>query len=96
MKANIEIIKLDPNDGGMIDKIANWYFSEWNTPIEKTIERLTNYPSDDTLLQAILTINGELIATGGLCNNVNIFNKHPELMEFKPWIALLYLTTPQS
>src|SRR5690606_7383959 len=94
MNSKIKISKLYPNDKTSIDKIADWYFSEWNTPIKKTIKRLSNQPSYDTIFQEILTIDGELVATGGLCNNVNIYNKLPELKQFKPWIALLY-TQPE-
>lgn len=94
MNSKIKISKLYPNDKTSIDKIADWYFSEWNTPIKKTIKRLSNQPSYDTTFQEILTIDGELVATGGLCNNVNIYNKLPELKQFKPWIALLY-TQPE-
>jgi GNAT superfamily N-acetyltransferase len=90
MKSKVKISKLNPNDKVSIGKIANWYFNEWNTPIEKTIERLSNLPNNDTIFQAVLTIDGKLIATGGLSINVNIYNKLPELKQFKPWIALLY------
>lgn len=90
MKSEIKISILDPNDKFSIDIIAHWYFNEWNIPIEKTIQRLSTQPNNDTIVQAILTIDGKLIATGGLCNNVNIYNEHPEMNQFKPWIALLY------
>lgn len=93
MKLEVKIRKLDQNEKVLIAEIANWYFSEWSTPIEKTIKRLSNQPNDDTKVQAIATLNGKLIATGGLCNNVNIYHEHPELKQFKPWIALLYTKT---
>ncbi|MEO1032688.1 MAG: GNAT family N-acetyltransferase [Bacteroidota bacterium] len=90
MNSKIKIDKLDPNDKVSICRIADWYFKEWDTPIEKTIKRLSNQSKDDIIFQAILTIDEELIATGGLCINVNIYNQYPELKAFKPWIGLLY------
>lgn len=90
MTSHITICKLDPRDEVSILKIADWYLNEWNTPVEKTIQRLVNQPDDNTLFQAILKVDEKLVATGGLCNVVNIYSKHPELERFKPWIALLY------
>jgi len=90
MPPNIAIRQLDPGDKGSIRQIAEWYFREWNTPRERTVQRLSNPSGEDTITQAILTFNGELIATGGLCNQVNIYHKHPELKKLNPWIALLY------
>lgn len=90
MDTKIAIRKLGPNDKNSINQIAHWYFNEWNTPIEKTIQRLSSQPNDDTIFQAALTVNGKLVATGGLCNEVNIYKKHPELNRFKPWVGLLY------
>ena len=86
----IKISKLKQSDKDSICKIADWYFNEWDTPIEKTIERLSSHPNNNTILQAIVTIDGKIVATGGLCNIMNIYKTHPELEELKPWIGLLY------
>ena len=94
MKAQIVIKKLQSADKDFIVKIGDWYQKEWSTPFEKTIKRLSNQPDEETLFQAILTINNQLVATGGLCNQVNIFNQHPQLRIFRPWLALLYRTGP--
>jgi GNAT superfamily N-acetyltransferase len=90
MNRNIKISKLDPTAQELIQKIANWYFNEWNTPIEKTISRLSNQPGHDTIFQLVLALENEVVATGGLCNTVNIYHVHPKLKAYKPWVALLY------
>ncbi len=90
MEQEIIIRKLCSTEKDLILKIAHWYFDEWNTPIDKTIRRLTNQPSDDVLCQLVLIKEDKLIATGGLYNNVNISNIHRKFGKFKPWIALLY------
>lgn len=90
MKYNIKIEKLDPEDTESILKIAGWYFKEWETSIEKTIDRLTSQPNNNTLIQLVAILNNELVATGGLCNNVSIYKKHKKLKKYKPWIGLLY------
>ncbi len=91
MAHKVTVNKLHSSDHEKIIIIANWYYNEWGTPIDKTIHRLKNQPSDDTLFQLILTTSNEIIATGGLCNNVNIFNVYPDLKKHKPWLALLYV-----
>jgi GNAT superfamily N-acetyltransferase len=90
MASEILINKLEPTDKDLILKIANWYFDEWNTPIDKTIHRLTNQPNEDVLFQLVLTKENNVIATGGLCNNVGILKVHEKFNKFKPWVALLY------
>jgi len=55
MVHEILINKLDPTDKDLILKIANWYFDEWNNPIDKIIHRLTNQPNEDVLFQLVLT-----------------------------------------
>lgn len=86
----IHVGLLDSDDLEAHEKIADWYFSEWSTPRNKTIERLRNQPDDNTLVQAVVRIKNEIVSTGGLSNMVNIYAVYPELMKFKPWISLLY------
>lgn len=90
METKIKIKKLDPADRESILKIADWYYNEWGTPIDKTLDRLTNQPNKDTLFQLVLKVGNEIVASGGLCNRVNIFKVHERLKKFKPWIGLLY------
>ena len=91
MVPEIVINKLDPTDMGLILKIANWYSNEWNTPIDKTIHRLTKQSNEDVLFQLVLTKENKVIATSGLCNNVNILKQYKKFNKFKPWVALLYV-----
>ena len=90
MASEILINKLDPTDKDLGLKIANWYFDEWNTSIDKTIHRLTNQPNEDVLFQLVLSKENKVIATGGLCNNVSILKEYDKFKKFKPWVALLY------
>lgn len=93
MEPKVNISRLNPADRESILKIAKWYFDEWDTPIDKTVKRLTNQPDGDTLFQLILTIEDEVVATGGLCNTVNIYKVHEKLKKYKPWVGLLYTQT---
>lgn len=90
MKPELKIHKLDSGDRECILKIANWYKDEWNTPVEKTIKRLSNQPNEDILFQLVVRKQGQEIATGGLCHEVNLHNVYPEFKKFGPWVALLY------
>lgn len=94
MEKQITVRKLKSAEMDLIVKIAKWYFDEWHTPIDKTIHRLANQPNDDVLFQLVLIKENKLVATGGLCNNVNIFHVHPKFKKFKPWVALLYTDEP--
>lgn len=90
MEPEIKIGRLDPSDRESILKIAHWYLEEWNTPIEKTLHRLGSQSENDILFQLVLTIDNELIATGGLYNDVNLIRVHMELKKFGPWVGMLY------
>lgn len=90
MAAKLTIQKLNPADQIAIAQISEWYFAEWNTPLEKTRRRLRQPSEKTTLFQITLSLNTELIATGGLANEVNIFKVHPQFNTLGPWIALLY------
>lgn len=90
MNQEISIRELDATDKNLIDKIANWYLNEWETPIEKTVSRLLNYPNEDFLIQLILFKDGEAIGSGGICTNVNLLTTHERFRQFTPWVALIY------
>lgn len=87
---SIFIKKLDPADKEYILEIANWYYEEWNTPIDKTAGRLSSKTGNDIILQLVLMRGDKVIATGGLYNNVNIYRDHPKLKKFSPWVGSLY------
>lgn len=91
MNQAFHIENLHTEDREVIETIASWYNAAWGTPMEKTIRRLSTYPSSDTLLQAVAYKNGAVIGSGGLCNTVNIYQVYPDLDKFGPWIALLYI-----
>ena len=90
MATETTIHQLNAADQQSILKIANWYNDEWNTPLEKTIHRLSNQPNKDVLFQLILSNNNQVVATGGLCYQVNLLNVHPAYGKLGPWVALLY------
>ena len=92
-KSAITIRRLCADELDTIRQIARWYHSEWETPIKKTVSRLTSQPDDDTLFQLIAETEGRMVATGGLCNTVNIYNFHDELRALGPWVGLLYTRT---
>lgn len=90
MESKINIEKLDPADKESILKIANWYYEEWDTPIDKIANRLSNQPGKDIIFQLVLTKGDEVVATGGLYNDVNIYRDYEKLKKFKPWVSALY------
>lgn len=90
MRQNPIIKQLDSTNKKLINKIANWYFNEWDTPIEKTVSRLLNQPNDDVLIHIVLFLNGEAIGSGGICTKVNLLSTHERFRQFNPWIALVY------
>jgi|ERR1035437_833063 hypothetical protein len=88
-----QIIK--PYDHESIELIANWYFSEWNIPIQTTIEKITKLSTDNCEFHVLMTLNNTPIATGGLYNQVGLVNKEPRLTILKNWLTLVY-TKPES
>ena len=90
MEKLITITLLDPSEKEQITQIAEWYEQEWGTPAEKNIQRLSTHPNKDIIFHLKLSINGEMVAAGGLWNTVNIYNFHEGLKQYRPWIAALY------
>ena len=80
---------LKSSETSIISEIAEWCFNEWETPKEKTIKRLQSLPSDNVLAQVIVEIEDKLVSTGSLCLDPNIFNSHPHLKQYNPWITML-------
>ena len=75
--------------------IANWYVSEWNIPIEKTIQRFQKVTTDNFQFQVIMTLDDLPISTGGLYNHVVLLDKEPRFKIYKNWLALVY-TVPKQ
>ncbi|MCB9251311.1 MAG: GNAT family N-acetyltransferase [Flavobacteriales bacterium] len=90
MNTEFHIQKLYPSDRNAILKIADWYNKEWNTPIKKTIDRLSGFYDSGLYFQLIAKVNEEVIATVGLSDSVNLLNVYPEYEIYGPWVALLY------
>lgn len=89
-----QIEKLLPSDEETILKIADWYFEEWETPLNKTINRLSGSEDGGLYFQLVAKHKGEVVATGGLSDIVNLQNVYPEYKNYGPWVALLY-TSPK-
>lgn len=85
----MQIRELQKEEDILIHEIANWYFEEWESPMDRTLERLSHHPNNNLLTQLVLFENGELLATGALCHDPNILKVYPELNEYGPWIAML-------
>lgn len=94
MKPNIQFQLISPSDDESIQLIANWYLSEWNIPIQTTIDKIKRLSVDNHEFQVLMTLNNEPIATGGLYNHVGILNYEPRLKMYKNWLALVY-TRPE-
>lgn len=77
-------------DNEAIQLIADWYLSEWNIPVNKTIERLKTITVDNSQLQLLLTLNNVPVATGGLYHHVGLLDKEPRFKIYNNWLALVY------
>jgi GNAT superfamily N-acetyltransferase len=83
-----------PDDNKNIEVIADWYLSEWNIPIQTTIDKTNNLSADNHEFQILMTLDNKPIATGGIYNHVGLLDKVPRLKIYKNWLALVY-TTPE-
>jgi GNAT superfamily N-acetyltransferase len=81
---------LQPNDRQTFELIAGWYVSEWNIPVDKTINRLPEITADSSQFQVVMTLNDLPVATGGIYNHVGIVDKEPRFGVYKNWLALVY------
>lgn len=86
---------IKPEDNESIELIADWYLSEWNIPIQATIEKTKKLSVDNFEFQILMTLNNKPIATGGLYNLVGLLDKEPRLKIYKNWLALVY-TKPDN
>ncbi|HRP91224.1 MAG TPA: GNAT family N-acetyltransferase [Edaphocola sp.] len=93
--ANIKYQIIQPDDKENIELIADWYLSEWNIPIQTTIEKTKKLSVDNYEFQILMTLDNKPIATGGLYNHVGLLDKVPRLKIYKNWLALVY-TKPDS
>jgi GNAT superfamily N-acetyltransferase len=86
------VIATDDNEN--IKLIADWYLSEWNIPIQTTIEKIKNLSAENNEFQILMTLDGKPVATGGLYNHVGLLDREPRFKIYKNWLALVY-TTPE-
>ncbi len=86
---------ITPDDNENISLIADWYLTEWNIPIQTTIEKTKNLSADNYEFQVLMTVDNKPIATGGLYNHVGLLDKEPRLKMYKNWLALVY-TKPDN
>jgi GNAT superfamily N-acetyltransferase len=91
----ISFNKVISNDKNSIELIAEWYLSEWNIPLEKTIIQISNFPVEGIPFQVIMTVDNLPVATGGIYNHVALLDRDPRFKIYKPWLALVY-TTPEN
>lgn len=87
--ATLQICELDKNDNARITQIAQWYEDEWQSPKERTIQRLSSQPNEYLLCQLLLVQEDELLGSGALCHDPNILKVYPNLSAYGPWIAML-------
>ena len=86
---------LHPADQHAFALIADWYYSEWNIPNNTTMEKLQIITANKDQFHALMTLNEEPIATGGVYNHVGLLEKVPHLKAHEKWLALVY-TIPQK
>lgn len=86
---------ITPDDNENISLIADWYLTEWNIPIQTTIEKTKNLSADNYEFQVLMTVDNKPVATGGLYNHVGLLDKEPRLKMYKNWLALVY-TKPDN
>ncbi len=87
-----QIIK--PGDNENIQLIADWYLSEWNIPVQTTIDKTKKLLTDNYEFQVLMTLDNKPIATGGLYNHVGLLDKELRFKIYKNWLALVY-TKPE-
>ncbi|MCO4294090.1 GNAT family N-acetyltransferase [Solitalea sp. MAHUQ-68] len=81
---------ITPEDNENIQFIADWYFNEWNIPVQTTIERIKKLSADNYEFQVLMTLDNKPIATGGLYNHVGLLEREPRFKIYKNWLALVY------
>lgn len=81
---------VDPNDNDTIRIIAQWYLTEWNIPLNTTIEKIQALSVANNEFQIAITVDDRLVGTGGIYGHVGLLDKEPRLKIHKNWLALVY------
>ena len=84
-----KIIYLQENPS-LIPLIAKWYNSEWNIPLETSINGLKEKLNKTIPLQIVVFLDETPVATGGLYETVRLLDVEPRFKQYGPWLALLY------
>jgi len=87
---NIKYQLIKPEDNENIELIADWYLSEWNIPLQTTIDKIKKLSVDNYEFQVLMTLDDKPIATGGLYNHVGLLDKEPRFKIYENWLALVY------
>ena len=82
------------NDVESINLIADWYFNEWNIPIQNTKDKIKSFKDNNSQFQIIMTLDNIPISTAGLYHSVGLTEKEPRFKIYKHWLALVY-TVPE-
>lgn len=80
---------IHPTDTKEIELIANWYFSEWNIPIQETVHHLSGFSDKKIPFQLLMTVNKTPVATGDIYTHVRLLDREPTLNVYGPWLALV-------
>ncbi|WP_164714211.1 GNAT family N-acetyltransferase [Chitinophaga rhizosphaerae] len=87
---NIRLRALGPGDTEMIGLVAEWYNEEWNLPLQKTRENLLAVCAGGSQFQAVLTVGGRPVATGGVYHHVGLCDRVPRFRQYRHWLAMVY------
>jgi GNAT superfamily N-acetyltransferase len=93
--AEIKYRIITSEDDEYIELIADWYFSEWNIPIQTTIEKSKKLSAENLEFQILLTLDNIPVATGGLYSHVGLLDRESRFKIYKNWLALVY-TKPEN
>ncbi len=86
---------IEPGDIKNIELIADWYLSEWNIPIQITIEKIKKLSVSNYEFQVLMTLDNKPIATGGLYRHAGLLDNEPGFKFYKNWLTLVY-TIPKE
>ncbi|MEP6947793.1 MAG: hypothetical protein ABI863_00900 [Ginsengibacter sp.] len=86
---------LQPGDNDTFQLIAEWYSNELKIPMHHTIQKLKSVTADRSQFQALMTLDGSPVSTGGLYNHVGLLDKEPGFNIYKNWLAIVY-TIPEQ
>lgn len=90
MLSEINIRKVKPNEEKFIQTVAQWYFKEWGSPVERTVSRLRDQNPEDMICHYIALYNDMPVASGGIFFNVNLHTTYPETKKYAPMVGMVF------